>query len=278
MAAAGLPEERLAVGDALRPQPPAPSEAPRGKRRTSDCRHCLLLHSLQDGGVSASTVHAICERMWLNRVRRKQILYTEGNGATHLYALRSGRVKLLRVDAFGRAHVAALLDSGDLFGIEAIFDDTYGTGAEALTDCELCLCSSDQIKDLMAQVPRVAADLARYLHQQLSLARDWQVVASAPSAQAKLAGYLLHGLPADPDLAGVRVAHDLKLRDLGGILGISGETVCRALTDLRTRGIVETGASGIRVLDVEALRQLASRRNAPRRASTSADGRPVSGR
>ena len=265
MAAAGLPEERLAVGDALRPQPPAPSEAPRGKRRTSDCRQCLLLHSLQDGGVPASTVHAICERMWLNRVRCKQILYTEGNGATHLYALRSGRVKLLRVDAFGRAHVAALLGSGDLFGIEAIFDDTYGTGAEALTDCELCLCPSDQIVDLMAQVPRVAADLARYLHQQLSLARDWQVVASAPSAQAKLA-------------AGGRVARDLKLRDLGGILGISGETVCRALTDLRTRGIVETGASGIRVLDVEALRQLASRRNAPRRASTSVAGRPVSGR
>jgi CRP-like cAMP-binding protein len=110
----------------------------------------------------------------------------------------------------------------------------------------------------------MATDLARYLHQQLALARDWQVVASAPNAQAKLAGYLLQRLPEDPDLDGVRVARDLKLQDLGGILGISGETVCRALTDLRTRGIVETGASGIRVLDVEALRQLASRRNAPR--------------
>ena len=252
------------MDDALRPQPPAPSEAPRGKTRTSDCRRCLLLHSLQDGGVPASTVHAICERMRLNRARRKQILYSEGNGATHLYALRSGRVKLVRVDAFGHAHVAALLSSGDLFGIEAIFDDTYGTGAETLTDCELCLCSSDQIVDLMAQVPRMATDLARYLHQQLARARDWQVVASAPSAQAKLAGYLLQRLPEGPDLDGVRVARDLKLQDLGGILGISGETVCRALTDLRTRGIVETGASGIRVLDVEALRQLASRRNAPR--------------
>jgi CRP/FNR family transcriptional regulator len=278
MAAAGAPEERPAVGEMLPANPPDPSDAPRGKTRTSDCRHCLLLHSLQEGGVPALTVHAICERMWLNRVRRKQILYTEGNGATHLYALRSGRVKLVRVDAFGRAHVAALLGSGDLFGMEAIFDDTYGTGAEALTNCELCLCSSDQIKSLMAQVPRVAADLARYLHQQLSVARDWQVVASAPSAQAKLASYLLRRLPEAPDLEGIHVARDLKLRDLGGILGISAETVCRALTDLRTRGIVKTGASGICVLDVEALRQLASRRNAPSRASMGVDGRPVSDR
>jgi CRP-like cAMP-binding protein len=229
------------------------------KVHTSDCRHCLLLQSLHEGGVPAPTIHAICERMWLNRVRRKQILYTEGNGATHLYALRSGRVKLVRVDSSGRAHVAALLGPGDLFGIEAIFDSAYSTGAEALTDCELCLCSADQIKDLMEQVPRVSSDLARYLHQQLSLARDQQVVTSAPSAQAKLAGYLLQNLPEGADANATRVARDLTLRDLGGILGISAETVCRALADLRARGIVETGASGIRVLDAEALRELTPR-------------------
>jgi len=231
----------------------------RRKVRTADCQHCLLLRSLHEGGVPAPTIHAICERMWLNRVRRRQILYTEGNGATHLYALRSGRVKLVRVDASGRAHVAALLGEGDLFGIEAIFDSAYSTGAEALTDCELCLCSSDQIKDLIEQVPRVASDLARYLHQQLSLARDRQVVASAPSAQAKLAGYLLHRLPEGSNPNDCWVARHLTLRDLGGILGISGETVCRVLAELRERGIVETGAAGIRVLDAEALRQIASR-------------------
>ena len=233
--------------------------AKRRKVRTADCQHCRLLQSLHDGGVPAPTIHAICERMWLNRVRRKQILYTEGNGATHLYALRSGRVKLVRVDASGRAHVTALLGSGDLFGIEAIFDSAYGTGAEALTDCELCLCSADQIKDLMDQVPRVASDLARYLHQQLSLARDRQVVASAPSAQAKLAGYLLHRLPEDADAGGACVARDLTLRDLGGVLGISAETVCRARAELRARGAIETDPRGIRVLDAEVLHQLASR-------------------
>jgi CRP/FNR family transcriptional regulator len=105
----------------------------------------------------------------------------------------------------------------------------------------------------------VASDLARYLHQQLSLARDRQVVAAAPSAQAKLAGYLLHRLPEDSDPNDCWVARHLTLRDLGGILGISGETVCRALAELRERGIVETSAAGIRVLDAEALRQIASR-------------------
>jgi CRP/FNR family transcriptional regulator len=270
-------EEQLAVGELRRAQHPTAGDTARRKARAEDCRRCLLLKSLRTGGLPGPTIAAICDRMWLNSARSKQILYTEGNGATHLYALRSGRVKLVREDAFGRLHVAALLDSGDLFGIEAIFDDAYGTGAEALTDCELCLCSADQIKELMAQVPRMATDLARYLHQQLAHARDWQVVASAPSAQAKLASYLLQGVPADCDLEGARLACDLKLRDLGGILGISAETVCRALTDLRTRGIVETSASSIRVLDVEALRQVASRRSARRGKSTAAEGWPVSG-
>jgi CRP/FNR family transcriptional regulator len=270
-------EERLAVGEVRQAQSPNGRDTAQRKARAEDCRQCLLLKSLRSGGLPGPVIAGICDNMWLNSARSKQVLYTEGNGATHLYALRSGRVKLVREDSFGRSHVAALLDSGDLFGIEAIFDDAYGTGAEALTDCELCLCSADQIKDLMAQVPRMATDLARYLHQQLAHARDWQVAASAPSAQAKLASYLLQGVPADCDLEGARLACDLKLRDLGGILGVSAETVCRALTDLRTRGIVETNASGIRVLDVEALRELASRRSVPRSKPTIAKGWPESG-
>jgi len=228
------------------------------KARTSDCEHCVLLSSLRAEGVPAATCQAICDRMWLNRARRRQILYSEGNGATHLYAIRSGRVKLVRIDASGRARIATTLGSGDLFGFEAIFDYAYGTCAEALTDCELCLASADQLRKLMAEVPRVAVDLARYLHRQLSSARDRQAAIAATGASAKLAGYLLHSLSASNGADGdLSVARNLTLSDLGGILGMSPETVCRVLARLRTLGIVETLRTEIRVRDVESLRSMA---------------------
>ena len=232
----------------------------RGRKvRTSDCRNCLLLSSLRDGGVPASTIKAICDSMWLNRARRRQILYTEGNGATHLYAIRSGKVKLLKGDASGRTHVTAVLESGDLFGFEAIFEHEYGSCAEALTDCELCLASADQLKRLVAEVPRIATDLARYLHRQLSRARERQVAVTATGASAKMAGYLLHSLGGNDPSAddSLTVARDLTLSDLGGILGVSPETACRVLSNLKARGIVESDPPGIRVRDVDTLRRMA---------------------
>jgi CRP/FNR family transcriptional regulator len=199
--------------------------------------------------------------MWLNRAQRRQILYSEGNGATHLYAIRSGNVKILKADVSGRPRITAILRAGDLFGFEAIFDDAYDSFAEALTDCELCLASADQLKRLVADEPRIATDLARYLHHQLCRTRDRQAVVSATGATAKVAGYLLHSLEWDnEDAKGDRdsiAARDLTLSDLGGILGISPETACRVLSNLKTNGIVETHPAGILVRDVDSLRRMA---------------------
>jgi CRP/FNR family transcriptional regulator len=197
--------------------------------------------------------------MWLNRARRRQILFSEGNGATHLYAIRSGKVKILKTDVSGRSRVTAILQAGDLFGFEAIFDDAYDSFAEALTDCELCLASADHLNRLVADEPRIATDLARYLHRQLCRTRDRQAAVSATGAAAKVAGYLLHSLKwsderNDRDSI---VARDLTLGDLGGILGISPETACRVLANLKTKGIVETRPAGILVRDVESLRRIA---------------------
>ncbi|HEX9639574.1 MAG TPA: Crp/Fnr family transcriptional regulator [Acidobacteriota bacterium] len=215
------------------------------------------MKSLAHAGVPSSTIHAVCDRMWLNQARRRQILYTEGNGATHLYAIRKGKVKLSKVDSGGRVHVTALLESGDLFGFEAVFDRTYSTSAEALTDCELCLSSADQMTQLMREVPQVATDLAGYLHRQLATLRERQFVIAAPGAPAKLAGYLLHRLALQHDGGEDTVARDLTLSDLGGILGVSPETVCRALGELKSRRLVESVPLGIRVKNIDGLRLVA---------------------
>lgn len=235
--------------------------ARRGRKvRTSDCRKCFLLQSFRNAGLPATTVDALCEQMWLNRVRRRQIVYMDGNRATHLYAIRSGKVKLVRPVAGGREHVTEVLETGDIFGFEAIFDSAYATGAVALTDCELCLASGAELSDVMSEVPRLATDLACYLHHQLCRTRERQACLGASGASAKLASFFLHGLSSygEDSERDFTVARDLTLGDLGGILGLSPETVCRARRDLTARGIIETLPSGVRVRDVESLQRVAA--------------------
>ncbi len=102
---------------------------PGRKVRTADCGQCKIWDSLIRAGLPRASVRAICERMWLNLAKKGQTLYLEGNRASHLFALRRGTVKLIKLDAGGREHVTAILGTGSLFGFEAAFDQAYTTGA-----------------------------------------------------------------------------------------------------------------------------------------------------
>lgn len=242
---------------------PLPIDSPAGrfspgrKVRSSDCRVCGIWRSLVDGGLPLPAVQAICERMWLHTARKKQVLYLEGNRARHLYVVRQGTVKLLNTDISGREHVTAILERGELFGFEAAFHSVYTTSAEAHSDSELCLLSASDLADLMQSVPSFSLDIARFLHHRLISARQRLAFLGNPGARARLAGYLQWRMAAATDRPR-QVPNELTLRELGGILGLAPETVCRTLRSLHREGVIEVGAGQIQVRDCERLGQLAA--------------------
>lgn len=245
----------------LKSQPIATAVAlePGRKVRTADCRECKIWGSLIQAGLPAASVQAICDRMWLNQARRGQTLYLEGNRAAHLYALRRGTVKLIKLDAGGREHITAILNSGSLFGFEAAFDEAYTTGAEAHAESELCLVSAEDLKKLMQEVPQFGFDLARYVYRRLVSTQQRQAYLANPGARARLAGYLVSRLPRDGGEPPLLVPHELTLRELGGILGLSPETICRTIGSFRNEGVIDVVSDQILVRNHHALVQLAAR-------------------
>jgi CRP-like cAMP-binding protein len=202
----------------------------------------------------AATVDAICSRMRLREVGRRRVLHREGEPATQLYAIRAGRVKLFKVDEAGREHVTAVLESGDLFGFESVFGEPYGSSAATLVASELCLASD--LKSLAHAIPDFPMDLVRYLSDRIARMHERQVYVAGPGARAKVAGFLLHHLPAEPGPVPV-VTHHLNLREMGAALGLTPETVCRALSDLRAEGILDGHPGGARIRDLPGLRRSA---------------------
>lgn len=227
------------------------------KVRTHDCRDCRIWNSLTGSGMPVRSIQALCDRMWLHVARKGQVLYLEGNQATHLYAVRSGSVRLTKTDASGREHVTALLESSNLFGFEAAFDDTYATGAEAHSDCELCLLTATDLRELMREVPDLSVDIARMLHERLASADERLAFLGNPGARPRLAGYLLWRLPKGTQDAPL-VPHELTHRELAGMLGLSAETVCRTLKAFQREGLLAVHSGQILIRDPAALDQLAA--------------------
>lgn len=242
--------------------PPEPSGASAGlvaggrKPRSADCSRCLVLRGLREAGLPAAAISSLCEQLWLTRARRRQLLFLEGNRATHLFVLRRGRVKLSRHDSAGAEHIVDVLQAGDLFGAEAMFGADHGTSAEALNDVEVCVGSKQEIDALLERAPGFAISLSRYLLEQLNQARTRQACLGAVGVRARLAAWLLHEVARRGDETG-SVPHDLTLAEYGAILGTSAETVCRALKELRGRELVEVDGGQLRVLDAGRLARMA---------------------
>ena len=233
--------------------------APSHKPHVKECSRCVVLRCLRQGGIRGEALSSLCGKLWLNRVCRRQILFLEGNRATHLYALRRGSVKLVRTDGGGRAHIIALLGPGDLFGLEAVFGECYESSAEVLDDdTEVCVGARREIEAILDQGSAVVKGLAGYVHDQLSVARSQQACLGSVGSRARLAAFLLHRVDTNRGEDGAdALPENLTLRDLGSILGLSPETVCRALGGLRSKGYIETAAGRTRVLDVDGLKRLA---------------------
>lgn len=240
----------------LPPATPGPPEC-RGKARTADCSRCAILVGLREAGVESSGLVRMCGSLWLSRARRRQILFMEGNRATHLYALRSGRVKLVKSDAVGREHIVGILGSGSLFGLGAVFGGEYSATAEVLTDAELCVCTRDEVSAFVAEAPKFGLSLARYVSARLDEARMRQACLGAVGSRARLAAYLLYEARPSGDGEGAKIPHDLTHAEYGGILGIAAETVCRGLAGFRSRGWIEVGDDNIRIHDRGALERVA---------------------
>jgi CRP/FNR family transcriptional regulator len=226
------------------------------KPRSSDCARCLVLRGLREAGLPSATIGSLCEQLWLTRAKKRQLLFLEGNRATHLFVLRSGRVKLSRHDSAGTEHIVEILESGDVFGAEAVFDLPYGVSAEAMNDVEVCVGTRREVEALLEVAPSFGMSLARYLLRRLNDVRARQACLGTVGARARLAAWLLHETKRrGPDAQ--TTPHDLTLAEYGAILGTSPETVCRALKDLRQRGIVELRDGALRILDEGRLRRLA---------------------
>lgn len=225
------------------------------KVRTANCAKCLIRRGILRAQLPPPLVNELCDRMWLVRGRKRQVLFTEGSPATQLFAIRTGAVKLVRIGADGRSHITALLEPGALFGCEALFEPTYRTDAEVLVDSELCVADAPALESMLRDAPTLALDLAHFLHTQLTVARQRLAMVGTSGAQARVAGYVLLRLDDAPDATTVR--QDLTLDELGGVLGLSGETVCRMLAGLRERGAIEMDRQMITVRDLPLLRRLA---------------------
>lgn len=193
----------------------------------------------------------------VRRYRRGAMLLVQGARDEIAGVILEGRVKVTLDTADGREVVLAVLGPGDLLGeFEAIEPEVVGRHASnvALEPVECRVFAADDLRRFLVAHPAAAIELLRLTIRKLCTADQRRVDATTLDASHRLAHFLVERADAqrEPEL-------DIALtqEELASLIASSRESVVRALTALRTRGLIETGRRQITIRDMEGLRAYA---------------------
>lgn len=186
------------------------------------------------------------------RLARGQVLFTEGERSEHLYVVASGRIKVLVSSARGDELVLTVVGEGDALGELSVLDgaDRSAT-AVALDEVSLWCVPADAVRGLLRRSPAVAlaaADELAALVRRLTGSAADLVFLDLPRRLAKL-------LVSD-DAADGRATH-LTQSDLAAQLGVTRQSLNRALQRLQDRGWIDVQRAQVVVLDPQSLDRFA---------------------
>ncbi len=179
-------------------------------------------------------------------------------------AVCSGVVKLTKVLFDGRQQVVGLLLAPDTVGRIGRKASPYF--AEAATDIELCCFPHGGFEQMLDGVPELKQRLLEQTLDELDSARDWMVLLGRKTAEERVASlFLMLATRANCSNSSEQIQPDslgldlhLKRQEIGDFLGLSYETVCRQITALKKKGLIEQpGRRRFKIPDPEALTRTA---------------------
>ncbi len=191
------------------------------------------------------------------KYQKSEFIFQAGEPSQHLLIVHTGRVKIYRLSDSGKEQLIRILEPGDFLGELSLFSqqesDSY---AESLAATEICSIHRTSIRDLLLKYPSISLKLLGQLSQRLEKTEKLVGQLSLQDVEKRTASYLVELAAKGGQDAMVTLP--MSKKDLSSHLGTTQETISRRLSSFQERGwIDQTGQRNIRVINIEALRQIA---------------------
>lgn len=208
--------------------------------------------------LSVAEQDALIDASRLVSVRRNTVLYPEGGTAEFVYNIVSGVAETYQLLANGQKRITAFLFPRDLMGLS--LNGTYVATGQSLTALTAYRIPLDALEAILERDPRLDLSLLCKLCHELRRSQHHALTVGKNDAVARIAGFLLwieHAY-ALPERAAGELALPMARHDVADYVGLSVESVSRALHALETQGVIRRkGPRLITLLDMAALRALA---------------------
>jgi CRP/FNR family cyclic AMP-dependent transcriptional regulator len=203
-------------------------------------------------GMSAEDLSEVERMTTMSTCRRGRVFFTPGETGEVLFILKRGRVQLYRVTPEGRKLILTTLGPGAVFGEMALVGQRmYGSFAEAVEDCTLCVMSRADVERFIMTKPLFALRLVELIGRRLIDAEERLERFVFRSVPSRLAAAILELAAGREEVSGF--SH----QDLADFVGTYRETATRVLNEFRAAGFIDLARTNIVIRDAGALRRIA---------------------
>jgi len=180
----------------------------------------------------------------INRYKKKEVIYSEGNHPNRLYYVIKGKVKSYKTNDDGKELVTELFSSGDFLGYVSMLEGgVYKDSAAALEETELAVIPREDFDSLINNNKEVAQKFMQLLAKNISERENQLVNIAYNSLRRKVADALLM-LYKKYNQAESENAMPVSRGSLATMAGTAKESLIRTLSDFRNEKLIDIKNDG----------------------------------
>lgn len=191
------------------------------------------------------------------RLKKKQLLFSEGDYPSALYFISKGKVKTYKTNEEGREYITALHSEGDFVGYTDLLEESqYNESAAALDDAEIIVVNRQDFFTLLYQNREVANKFIKMLSNDVIEKEERLLKLAYNSVRKRVAESLLMIYDRYTKEGQSTTEIPVSREDLSSLAGASKETVIRTLSDFKDEKLIDISGKHIRLLNLTKLKNM----------------------
>lgn len=213
----------------------------------------VVQHPISDMAIG-EVVQRLVENRSINKYKKKQVIYSEGNKPSRLYYVKAGKVKTFKSNEDGKELTIGLFSPGDFLGYTCLLEQSvYKETAEAIEDTELAIIPKEEFEKLINTSPEAALKFIKLLAKDVT-EKEQQLISLAYNSLRKRVADALVTLQQKfktEDTGNFSI--NISREDLANIAGTATESLIRTLGDFKSEKLIEIKDGCIVILNEKKL-------------------------
>jgi CRP/FNR family transcriptional regulator len=201
---------------------------------------------------------SLFSRQPVEQFKADATVFREGDTATHVFDVMEGMLRIVKILTGGRRVITGFVYPGDILGV-SLRSPNFGS-AEALSPTKIRRLPRDQFSQGIKRYAELNVRLVQRLCEEMAAADDRIVLLARKTAEERVCSLLLmiERRLQQAGRCGPAIEVPMCRLDMADYLGLTKETVCRAMSRLADLGmIVTSGRHTVLILSRDKLARLA---------------------